>query len=279
MQVGHVEQFNPAWQAAQDYIVAPQWVEATRESSYTGRSTDIGVVLDLMIHDLDLIVKSSRSSVARVEATGWSILGQHEDVAHARLWFQSGCIANLRASRVSRNLTRKMHVTTAAGFAEIDFGAGTADVVQISPEVASKQRQADVLPTSERLQVKEELFTEWMPHQRLSVTPTNAIADELSDFGIAIRTGVNRKLPASMPREFFTSPSKFCLKFGVPIGSASTGQQKRSEERPKSFFQEGHRTVSWDASSKAERFPWPRSSHGKVPDGPYLTSAREKLPS
>lgn len=189
LQVGHVEQFNPAWTAAARYLGQPKLIEATRESGYTGRSTDIGVVLDLMIHDLDLIVKATSSPVVRVDATGMSILGQHEDIAQARVEFASGCVANIRASRVSRNMTRRMQVFSQESMADIDFGAGTADIVEPTREVLSRHRQADNLPNSERLRVKDELFTSWMPHTKLDVQPCNAIELELRDFLNAIRTG------------------------------------------------------------------------------------------
>ncbi|MFO0924944.1 MAG: Gfo/Idh/MocA family oxidoreductase [Pirellulales bacterium] len=189
LQVGHVEQFNPAWTTSAEYIQSPHIIEAVRESSYTGRSTDIGVVLDLMIHDLDLILSVETSDVISVDAKGWSVLGQHEDIAQARIEFASGCAANVRASRISRSLTRRMQIFSPEAQVDIDFGANTSDVVRTSREVMAKQWQADMLPATERLQVKDQLFSRWMPHQRLEIQPANAIELELVDFGRAIRTG------------------------------------------------------------------------------------------
>jgi len=102
LQVGHVERFNPAFAAAAPYLVEPKYIEAVRASGFTFRSTDVGVVLDLMIHDIDLVLSLVGSPVQRVEAMGVSVLGGHEDAANARIQFASGCVATLSASRVSR---------------------------------------------------------------------------------------------------------------------------------------------------------------------------------
>jgi predicted dehydrogenase len=101
LQVGHVERFNPAFTAAAARLQRPRFIDAVRASGYTGRSTDVGVVLDLMIHDIDLVLSLVPSEVVEVEAVGTAVLGPHEDLAHARLRFANGCLANLSASRVS----------------------------------------------------------------------------------------------------------------------------------------------------------------------------------
>lgn len=186
LQVGHVERFNPAWQVAHQHIGQPRWIECTRNSNYSGRSTDVGVVLDLMIHDLDLVLSLVPCDVARVDATGHAILGQHEDIAEARLEFEDGCVANLRASRASRQATRIMHVFSDQGMVDLDMGTATAEVVEFSPDVRSRSFQADQLPAAERLQVKDRLFTDYMPYRKLDVPGGNAIQAEHLDFSQAI---------------------------------------------------------------------------------------------
>ena len=95
LQVGHVERFNPAFHAAAAQIRDPKYIEAVRTSGFTFRSTDVGVVLDLMIHDIDLVLSMVRSPLRKVDALGFSVLGGHEDVANARLEFECGCVATL----------------------------------------------------------------------------------------------------------------------------------------------------------------------------------------
>ena len=95
LQVGHVERFNPAFTSALPHLGTPKFISAVRRSGFSFRSTDIGVVLDLMIHDIDLVLSLVRSPVRQVEALGLSLFGRHEDVANARLAFENGCIAEL----------------------------------------------------------------------------------------------------------------------------------------------------------------------------------------
>jgi predicted dehydrogenase len=112
LQVGHVERFNPALTWVASEVHDPKYIEATRTSGYSFRSTDIGVVLDMMIHDLDIVLAFANSAVKHVQALGISVLGGHEDMATARLTFASGCIAQLTASRVSFQQQRTMNIFT-----------------------------------------------------------------------------------------------------------------------------------------------------------------------
>lgn len=101
----------------------PKFIEAVRASGFTFRSMDVGVVLDVMIHDIDVVLSLVRSPLRSVDALGIPVLGGHEDVAHARLEFQSGCVVNLSASRVSYEPARKMQIWAPRAYANIDFGA------------------------------------------------------------------------------------------------------------------------------------------------------------
>jgi len=110
LHVGHVERFNPVFQFLQQVATDPRFIEAHRLSPYPARSTDIGVVLDLMIHDLDIVLAFVRSPVVALDAVGIPVLSVSEDIANARLRFANGCIANLTASRVSAERLRKIRV-------------------------------------------------------------------------------------------------------------------------------------------------------------------------
>jgi predicted dehydrogenase len=110
LQVGHIERFNPVFQYLQTVATAPRFVEAHRLSPYPARSTDIGVVLDLMIHDLDVVLAFVRSPVISMDAVGIAVLSDTEDIANTRLRFANGCVANLTASRISAERLRKIRV-------------------------------------------------------------------------------------------------------------------------------------------------------------------------
>ena len=110
LQVGHIERFNPVFNFLQKAVQAPRFIESHRLSPYPARSMDIGVVLDLMIHDLDIVLTFVSSKIEHVDATGVRVLSQSEDIANARLRFSNGCVANLTASRVSPEQMRKIRV-------------------------------------------------------------------------------------------------------------------------------------------------------------------------
>ncbi len=192
LQVGHVERFNPAWKAIKPLANQISYIEAHRTSSYTGRSTDIGVILDLMIHDLDLVLDCIDSPVTSVSASGQSILGEHEDWAEARLQFANGAIANLYASRVSRQAVRRMSLCGPGFAADLDFAKSTCDVIEACEEVMQETFSADKLPEEERRAIQATLFERWLPQRTLATVPVNAIEQELIDFGDSIH---NRRAP------------------------------------------------------------------------------------
>ena len=144
LSVGHVERFNPAFTAVADRLEDPKYIEGQRTSGYTGRSTDVGVVMDLMIHDIDAVLSLVHSPVEHVDAIGLSVLGGCEDVVNARIRFASGCVASLTASRVSYTASRRMQVYAPTGFATIDFGARNAVVVDPTDQVLTRAINAPV---------------------------------------------------------------------------------------------------------------------------------------
>jgi predicted dehydrogenase len=189
LQVGHVERFNPAWTAARSRIGEPLAIEGTREGVFSFRSTDVGVVFDLMIHDIDLALDLAGSPVADVEATGAAFLGPHEDVAQARLRFENGCTAVLSASRVSHGAVRAMKVRCRDAFAEIDFNAKAARLTRIDPRLVRGEIDVARMTSAERTATKDRLLTELFVREELAVVPADAITAELVDFAEAIQTG------------------------------------------------------------------------------------------
>lgn len=133
--VGHVERFNPVFRRLQEVAPEPRFIEAHRLSPYPARSTDIGVVLDLMIHDLDVVLAFVNSPVAAVDAVGIPVLSRTEDIANARLRFANGCIANLTASRVSTERMRKIRVFSSGpqpAYVSLDYRAQTGYILRLA---------------------------------------------------------------------------------------------------------------------------------------------------
>jgi len=189
LQTGHVERFNPTWTAVQPHLGRPKFIEAVRSGSYSGRSTDIGVVMDLMIHDLDLILSLDRTPVESIQASGLAVLGTHEDVAEARLQLASGCVVNLRASRLSTEVARRMQLYTTEGYADINFSSSEVQLIKPSQEVLSRAVALDELPMAERLVAKDSIFENWLHRETLTAPSRNAILDEHHDFALSIQTG------------------------------------------------------------------------------------------
>jgi predicted dehydrogenase len=188
LQVGHVERHNPAIRQILPSLGGARYIEAIRSSGFPFRSLDIGVVLDLMIHDLDLAIWLVNSEVKRIEALGLSIMGGHEDVAQARLTFANGCVANLSASRVSYTSLRRLQVWTRDCFAAIDLAGGKSVVVE--PSHSLKEQKLDVasMPPQEQSRLRDRFFEEVLVRRDLEAGPANAIAMEQLDFVEAIRT-------------------------------------------------------------------------------------------
>lgn len=190
LQVGHVERFNPALVAAGDRLSGPRFIQATRTSGYTFRSTDIGAALDLMIHDIDLVLSLTGSQVVGVSAVGTSVLGGHEDLVSARLTLADGCVADLTASRVSYELKRTMNVVTRRGFTALDFATGKATTVTPTEEVLSGRFNGDALSPERKQELfAGKLFEEVLVKEEHEAPAVNAIELELNDFARAIQSG------------------------------------------------------------------------------------------
>jgi predicted dehydrogenase len=137
LQVGHVERFNPVFKYLEQIATEPRFIEAHRISPYPARSTDIGVVLDLMIHDLDVVLAFVKSPVTSVDAVGIPVLSQSEDIANARLRFANGCVANLTASRISPERMRKIRVFSGGAmtsYVSLDYRAQEGFIYRIARE-------------------------------------------------------------------------------------------------------------------------------------------------
>ncbi|MFL6519486.1 MAG: Gfo/Idh/MocA family oxidoreductase [Chthoniobacterales bacterium] len=134
LQVGHVERFNPVLGALEKRLTNPRFIEAHRLSPYPNRSTDIGVVLDLMIHDLEIILHLVRSPVETVDAVGVPVLSRREDIANARIRFENGCVANITSSRISPEQMRKIRVFQEDVYLSLDYQNQTGEMYRRTAE-------------------------------------------------------------------------------------------------------------------------------------------------
>jgi predicted dehydrogenase len=128
LQVGHVERFNPVLSALEARLTHPRFIEAHRLSPFPNRSTDIGVVLDLMIHDLEIILHLVRSPVQTIDAVGVPVLSRREDIANARLRFENGCVANITSSRISPERMRKIRVFQEDAYLSLDYQSQSGEI-------------------------------------------------------------------------------------------------------------------------------------------------------
>ena len=121
LQVGHIERFNPALKALEEKLTRPRFIEAHRLSNYPGRSTDIGVVLDLMIHDIEVVLHLVHSPIQSIDSVGTAVLSKGEDIANARIRFENGCVANITTSRISFEKVRKIRVFQDDAYLSLDY--------------------------------------------------------------------------------------------------------------------------------------------------------------
>ncbi len=178
-QVGHVERFNPAFLAVKDKIHNPMFIETHRLAEFNPRGTDVPVVLDLMIHDLDIILSVVNSPVKEVRSSGVSVISDTPDIANARIVFENGCVANLTSSRISLKNMRKSRFFQKDAYISVDFLEKKNEVVRMKDAPESPDEFAMILQNAEG--IKKQIYFE-----NPEVVQNNAILDELDSFAQAI---------------------------------------------------------------------------------------------
>ena len=178
-QVGHVERFNPAFKAVKDKIENPMFIETHRLAEFNPRGTDVPVVLDLMIHDIDAILSVVQSKVKSVNASGVAVISDSPDISNARIEFENGCVANITSSRISMKNMRKSRFFQKDAYISVDYLDKVCEVVKMkdAPEVPGDFDM--ILQNAEG--VKKQIY-----YDNPSVEPNNAILDELESFADAI---------------------------------------------------------------------------------------------
>lgn len=180
-QVGHVERFNPAFLAVKDKIENPMFIETHRLAEFNPRGTDVPVVLDLMIHDIDAILSVVKSKVKSVQASGVSVLSQTPDIANARVEFENGCVANITSSRISMKNMRKSRFFQKDAYISVDYLEKTAEVVRMKDAPETPGDFDLILQNAEG--IKKQIYFD-----NPDITQNNAILDELETFADAINS-------------------------------------------------------------------------------------------
>lgn len=194
LQVGHIERFNPVFEDVANRPLQPKLILSERLGPFTGRSADIGVVLDLMIHDLDVMLALVQAPVQTVHAVGLSVFGGQEDVAHARLMFANGCVATVTASRASQVSQRRMQIWGPEGFASMDFGARRLTLIQPSEHVRRSGLDPNQLDPANRGMLKDHLFTRHLQVLDLAPRGGDALTAELKHFVYCVTTGAKPRV-------------------------------------------------------------------------------------
>lgn len=189
LQVGHIERFNPAMIAARKAAGAARYIRAERVSPFPFRSTDIGVVHDLLIHDIDLVLDLIGSQVRHVQAFGIQVVSDHEDIVNARLFFENGAIADLTASRVNPEARRGMQIWSSDGCVDVDFNS--RNVTSYSPSEMLRYGKSPLelarQPGADIEQLKADIFGKFIEVDSLGVEEGDALTAELEEFAAAVR--------------------------------------------------------------------------------------------
>ncbi|MBL7888353.1 MAG: Gfo/Idh/MocA family oxidoreductase [Bacteroidia bacterium] len=180
VQVGHVERFNPAFIAAQPYCSGPMFIETHRLAQFNPRGTDVSVVLDLMIHDIDIILSVVKSNIKRISASGVAVVSESPDISNARIEFDNGCVANLTASRISMKNMRKSRFFQKDAYISVDFLDKKVDVIRL------KNVEGEADPLAVIIELGKDKGSKQIYFENPTILPTNAIKMELETFADSI---------------------------------------------------------------------------------------------
>ena len=181
VQVGHVERFNPAFIAARPFILQPMFIETHRLAQFNPRGTDVPVILDLMIHDIDIVLSVVESGIRKISASGVAIISDTPDIANARLEFDNGCVANLTASRISMKNMRKSRFFQRDAYISVDFLKKETEIIRLK-NIGNEA--AD--PLSMIIDLPDGKGSKQIYFDKPKIIPLNAIQSELQSFAKAI---------------------------------------------------------------------------------------------
>jgi predicted dehydrogenase len=221
LQVGHIERFNPAFQAIDEHHPNPKFIESHRMAQFNPRGTDVAVILDLMIHDIDLVLSLVRSRITAIEAAGVPVVAESEDICNARLTFENGCVANVTASRISARSLRKMRLFQKDSYISLDFLQKSVEIYrlvkagQIPVEEKEKKTVVGNIPVE---QVGKTII-----YERPKISDQDMLTSEIQSFLDAVRTRSSPKVTGE--------DGKRALEVALQIKEKAEEHKKRSVER------------------------------------------------
>jgi predicted dehydrogenase len=187
VQVGHIERFNPVVRSMERLGVRPGFIEVMRISPMTFRSIDVGVVLDVMIHDIDIVLRLAGSTVEHLDAVGVNVIGEHEDICNARLRFANGCVANLTASRLALKTERKLRVFSSDAYVSLDYQKKYGIVVRRSGNVDSVREVAARIRAGEVTDLAQLNYADLVQVEELEIDDTEPARAQLESFIAAVK--------------------------------------------------------------------------------------------
>ncbi len=194
IQVGHVERFNPALAALKDYNLNPMFIEAHRLAQFKPRAIDVSVILDLMIHDIDIVLALIKSPIEKIEANGVAVLTNNQDICNARLQFKNGAVANLTASRISAHPMRKMRIFQQNAYISIDFGFQNVEIFKL---VDLNETSENDIPATMLGTIEAGLGNKKIVYEKPEIPELNAIEQEQ----IAFIKAIENKMPIAVSAE------------------------------------------------------------------------------
>jgi predicted dehydrogenase len=187
--VGHIERFNPVMRAVGNLDIRPRFIEVVRISPMTFRSMDVGVVLDMMIHDIDIVLRLAGSKVSRIDAIGVSVIGNVEDICNARLTFENGCVANMTASRLALKTERRMRLFSPDAYVSLDYQKKYGLIARRGKNIEAIREAAQRIRSGEVTDLSELNYADLVNVEELQIDDIEPLRAELESFIGAVRSG------------------------------------------------------------------------------------------
>ncbi len=227
LQVGHVERFNPVMSALESRLTRPRFIESHRLSPYPARSTEIGVVLDLMIHDLEIILHLVRSPVTSIDAVGVPILSRDEDIANARLRFENGCVANITVSRVSPEKLRKIRVFQEDAYLSLDYQAQEGFMYRLAKEHEHESSLLKKLFAAANNSIVSEFAGRKIVREPVEIQKGEPLKNELAAFLECARLGAQPKVSGHEA----TAALELALEITRRLSAENGGETRSSNDK------------------------------------------------
>lgn len=241
--VGHVERFNPVMKAVEALGMSPRFLEVHRLAPYTFRSADVGVVMDLMIHDLDIVLHLVGEEPSAVDAVGVAVIGPREDIANARLRFPGGAVANVTASRVSLTKMRKVRVFGPDAYVSLDYDRRQAVLVRTTERLDAARRDPLALAAA-AARGEAPPFSELVRSELLAIDEAEPLKEELRSFLAAVQGGVAPRVPGEQGARALHLAERILATIaasapegargasaGAPRGAAAAGKRRKARPR------------------------------------------------